>query len=45
MHGFSDASKEKVLPGSAAGFARRQAHHLTTMTSPNLSLSISVEPL
>jgi len=36
------ASKRVLVPGNVVGFAKRQIHHLTTVDTPNLSLSMSV---
>ena len=43
---FERSAAEKTLtPNSVVGFAKRQAHQLTALDSPNISLSISVESL
>jgi len=43
---FQETAAEcELQPNNAVGFARRQTHQLTTMTIPNLSLSVSVEQL
>ena len=40
---FRSVSSDRVLvPGNVVGFAKRQIHHLTTVDTPNLSLSITV---
>ena len=46
LKAFERSAAEKTLTlNSVAGFAKRQAHQLTTLGSPNVSLSISVESL
>jgi hypothetical protein len=43
---FDAESKGQIIdPGNVAGFEKRQTHHLTTLSSPNLSMSIPVQPL
>jgi len=44
-HFVQTATQIEIAPNNAAGFATRQTHELTVVTVPNLSLSVSVQPM